>query len=237
MRVLIILSFLFIQSLGAEKENAEARKLYEQSVQTQDDNEKMALRNQIAEKFPETSYGYFSKAFIEAEQRNYESAVELYSKAIKLNSKLFPAFGNRGEIYMKEFKDLQKAGKDFDSMIKLEPKNAEGYMRKCTVLFEQKKFNDALKLCDSAVQLAKDNALVYNTRGIVYANLKKLKQAHSDFSKAIELNESLVPAFWMRGRVSIELKNKGNACEDFKRASDMGSEEGRNFHSEFCTGE
>jgi tetratricopeptide (TPR) repeat protein len=65
-------------------------------------------------------------------EENADSAIDLYSKAIKINPKFVKAYNNRGIAYIwKKKYDLAIA--DFTKAIELDPKNAKAYNNRAIV--------------------------------------------------------------------------------------------------------
>ena len=58
-------------------------------------------------------------------------------------------------------------------------------------LFNQGRYDEAIKECTEAIELAPNFAEAYSNRGIAYVQKGELDQAIADFDKAIELDPDL----------------------------------------------
>ena len=79
----LLISFLvlttFLISSYSWSQEITPEDLFEKSLNTKDTAERRILREEIVEKYPETEYGYFSKAYLESLRKHHEEAVRLYT--------------------------------------------------------------------------------------------------------------------------------------------------------------
>ena len=109
------------------------------------------------------AYTYFYKGFAchnrvdkatteNLKQKEYESAIEHYTKAIELKSDLTGAYMNRGDVYA-EKSDFDSAIKDYNMAIKHKPDYAAAYNNRGLAYVEKSDFDSAIKDFDTAIQL------------------------------------------------------------------------------------
>ena len=138
--------------------NKGGKDLFEKALKTEDTTEKRILREEIAEKYPETEYGYFSKAYLVSLRGHDEEAVRLYTKAIEIEPDFAFAYCNRGDAY-KEMKDYSNAIKDFTKAIELNPNDTFAYYNRGLAYAETDNFSQACSDWQKAYQLGHKPAL------------------------------------------------------------------------------
>ncbi|CAN5314045.1 hypothetical protein BH10BAC1_BH10BAC1_06250 [soil metagenome] len=97
--------------------------------------------------------GYNNIAFfIKFEEKDYEGAIVLFDKAIKLNPEFAYAYSNRGYAKMK-LNDLKGARKDILKSLEISPENSYAYKTYAQLLFAEKKDKEACEKLKKANQL------------------------------------------------------------------------------------
>lgn len=76
--------------------------------------------------------------------KDYDQALESYTKAIDLNPKNTAAYFNRALVYLKQFK-YKRAAEDCDKAILLQPEYTKAYHRRALALMELKEYDKALE--------------------------------------------------------------------------------------------
>ena len=82
----------------------------------------------------------------------------------------------------------ERAIKDYDLMIKREPKDAGHYNNRAVAYNRLEQHQRAIEDYDKAIQLSPNYALAYNNRGISYRRLDQYTKADADKAKACSLN-------------------------------------------------
>ena len=59
--------------------------------------------------------------------KDYQKALEYYTKEIKLNPSDATAYRNRADLYASQLQDLDKALEDYNKAVSVEPKNSINY--------------------------------------------------------------------------------------------------------------
>jgi len=126
---------------------------------------------------------YFNRAWLFEYKREYQRALQDYTKAIELNKSMKDAYFNRGVLYtgMKKF---EEALKDFSEVIKLEPSAADGYCNRGNIHFRMGKpdlaladYNAGLKADPNDADLLYNRAVVQLTKGDKAAATEDLKNS------------------------------------------------------------
>lgn len=76
------------------------------------------------------------------QSKDYDSAVECYTKAIELDGNNHVYYSNRSAAYLSKG-DAQNALKDADSCVQVKPSWAKGYSRKGAALHSLKRYEEA----------------------------------------------------------------------------------------------
>lgn len=133
-----------------------------------------------------------------AEQKNYECAIENYSKAIKTNPANAEAYNGRGWAYLEKDK-FDRAVEDCSRAIALNPDFAEAYTCRGRARGAQDEYDSSFSDCDKAIELKADYAEAYACRGSAEFWQDKYLQSFNDCDKAIKLKPDLAKAYACRG--------------------------------------
>lgn len=152
---------------------------------------------------------YFGRAISHMLVRNFDSAVEDLSAAIRLSPDFALAYFARAmAMYRKsaveqisstdaakssqiaatrERHDIRIAIADLDKVVELSPNLVYAYYNKGTIYLEHNDFTSAISCFTSAINLRADFGEAYYNRGIAYIQLGNNERGMSDLSKAGEL--------------------------------------------------
>jgi tetratricopeptide (TPR) repeat protein len=150
-------------------------------------------------------------------KKDYDGAIENYSKAIELNPKDDAALVNRGCSYSLKGDDHQ-AFIDFNKAIELNPHNAYAYINRGDIYFDETEYDLAIIDYNNAIQANPELAVAYYKRGRFYSFFncsiddkiwdtfrKKDKnnydRAMRDFNKTIMLDPQYSNAYSSRGHL------------------------------------
>ncbi|MGB7126917.1 MAG: tetratricopeptide repeat protein [Methylovirgula sp.] len=153
---------------------------------------------------------------IACQNRAYERAVQLISKAISMNPSVAAAHSNLG-VALKELQRTEEALVSYDKAIALKPDYAEAHHNRGLVLKELGRPEEALLSYDKAISLTPDCEAFYH-RGNALAELKRFEEALVSYDKAIALNPIYADAHFNRGNALKELGRAGEALISFERA-------------------
>lgn len=98
-------------------------------------------------------------------------------------------------------------------------------------LYEEAKYEMALKVCDRAIELAPNYSHAYVMRGRIYSALKEEDKALTNFSRAIELEPNLLGVRLLRGRVYYERQEYEKSLADYDRAIEIYPNNGNAYNS------
>src|SRR5215475_3561236 len=131
-----------------------------------------------------------AKADADLNAGNIESAIAEYNQILTLN--LTPQVASivvmrRGNCYYGKH-DVERAIKDYDQALRLDPRNAAAYDNRANALDARGDWDDARKDYDESLRLNPRNPYAYLNRGALLAEHGELSGALSDYAKALELN-------------------------------------------------
>ena len=100
--------------------------------------------------------------------------------------RLAAAYHHRGHAY-RELGDLERATKDFDSAIEIEPLSNLSRCARAVTKLNLGEYESALRDLDAALELDPDNAGALHSRGVARGNLGKPADAIADFDRSLRL--------------------------------------------------
>ncbi len=141
---------------------------------------------------------------------NLQEAEHCYEQAIRCQPSWFPlAHYNLAGIYLKRGK-LDAALSQCDAAISADPKFARAYLRKGTILAQQKRFSEAIALFERALKLEPEMAMAYNNLGLAYQAMGRLTEARNAFQKAIDLDTDDLASAYAHNNLGNLLRQQGD---------------------------
>jgi tetratricopeptide (TPR) repeat protein len=136
----------------------------------------------------------------------YEEAVALCNKALTLD--LSPIVASyvtmmRGECFWVQA-DYDRADRDFDEALKLNPQNALAYVERGLSLTDRGELDDALKDYAEAIRIDPQEYTAYCYRGFTLFYEGEFKDALINFGKALEINSGRPEAYLCRAELHIQ---------------------------------
>ena len=173
-----------------KKQMAELKQNYHSS----NENQRAEIKNSIAQ-----NSKYFS-ALVELEQgnkfyfgKNYQMAIENYSRAIKLNPNFAEAYNNRGNAYFL-LQQYSKAQQDLQNAAQLNKFDARIHNNLGSAYLLQNLYDAAINEYTQAINLNPNFFTAYYNRALAYCYAGKFQEALPDSERAIQLNPSSVEA-------------------------------------------
>ena len=137
---------------------------------------------------------------IATQTKQWQIALELFSKASQINPVNVNVFCNKG-IVLKELGYLAQALVSLNNAINLNVNHAESYMNRGLVLKRLNRLDDALKDLTRAIELRCDYAEAYSNYASALESLDKLDDALVSYNQAIAINPRLYEAYCNRGNL------------------------------------
>ena len=124
---------------------------------------------------------------------------------------------NRGLTYG-EKGDYDRAIKDFNMAIDLNPHYAYAYNNRGAAYRSKGNFDRAIEDCSKAIKLKSNYAEPYSNRGAAYREKGEIDRAIADYDKAIDLKPDFVEAHYNRGIAYGEKGDYDRAIQDYTKA-------------------
>jgi PQQ-dependent catabolism-associated CXXCW motif protein len=179
--------------------------------------------------WPDPVYYYNSGASYAA-NKQYDNAVEDFTRAISINPRYAEAYLQRGRAYLSKedyslaMVDLAKAAEldpqkkaEVDAILR-DPKIANGYVVRGRAFYDKKKYDSAIEEFDKAVAIAPENAAAYYNRGRAYYAKENYPKAIEDLGQVIKIDPKNTQAFNMRGNAYYGATDYTNAIESYGQA-------------------
>ena len=148
----------------------------------------------------ERAEAFFKQGFEHLiEEKDYESAIEDFNQAIRLNPKYSRAYNGRGLAYSGQG-DYGRAIADYNESLRLN--NSEPwlvYRNRGNVYLDQEDYGRAIADYNEAIRLNPNYAHAYNSRGLAYSRQGDEGRAIADYNEAIRLNPDLAIPYNNRG--------------------------------------
>jgi tetratricopeptide (TPR) repeat protein len=140
---------------------------------------------------------------IHAIAKDFEMALELLSKAIKLNPANPQYFFNRGNVYFESGR-CNESLSDFDRSLLIDSKNPDAWLAKGNVLKELGEFQAALTSYEKALSIAPNFYKALVNKGAVLIDLSKYDDAEIALRRAIAINKDFPDPYL---NLAIALRN------------------------------
>ena len=154
---------------------------------------------------------------IASQEKNYQLAVDLITKAIEIYPDN-PAFHSNLGLALKELKEFDAAISSFKKAISIQPDFAEAYANCGNTLQLLKRFEDAIVNYDKAISIRPDFASFYFNRGNIFYEMNKYPAAIENYEKAISFQPDLTTAYVKCGNVLYGIKQYEAALEYYDKA-------------------
>ncbi len=169
-------------------------------------------------------FGALSLLGVAAHQnRAYERAAELFSKAIAANPDAPQTYYNRG-IALQALSRFQEALVSYNKAIVRKPDHAEAYSNRGIVLGALGRLQDALASCDKALACKPDFAQAHFNRGNALQALGRFADALVSYDKASTLtggaahDPGFADVYFQRGNALHALRRTEEALADWEKA-------------------
>ena len=158
-----------------------------------------------------------------ADQGEYESAAEEFTRAIALEDSTSTFYSNRAWTYRKTG-NYRQAVLDYDKAIELDPEDADSYSARGLTHYDLGDPWRAITDFERAIDLEPGIATYYGNRALAYRDTEDYDQAIEDYTKGIDLEPDDASFHLGRALVYVEIKNYQGAQADLDRAAELDPE-------------
>lgn len=163
-----------VKIYAAEKNTSLSNKNEEEAIDLGEDN-------------PDV-YIALSEAYSNPKIKNYDKAIELLNRGLKINSKYTPTLIALGKVYLQKANGTD-AAKNFQDAIDIDPANAEALTLKAKIYILVNNYNEGTSLLNEAISKDPTYAPAYYELAEMNSNLKDYSKASEYFGKYIEASE------------------------------------------------
>lgn len=180
----------------------------------------VSLFSECLESFQTDSvYNYIGSSYYKLGE--FDSAIENYTEAIKINKDNQYALINRGLTYC-ELGEYKKALDDCNKVIEIDPYNEIAYNNRGYVYHKLKEHKKALDDLNKAIEIDNELYLAYWGRGEVYQVMEYYNKAISDYDEFLSYKDTS-RVYYNRGTCYYYLKKYDKAIKDFTKAIGLDS--------------
>ncbi len=168
---------------------------------------------------PETKHASIGKEYYD--NKNYDSAIVYFTKAIENDSNNAMLYVERGKAKSK-LSNHREAMTDFNSAIELDTALAVAYFKRGNCKSDLKDTRGAIKDYKQAIKFNPSYAKAYYNMAVMEIRLKNYFVAVKHYDKVIELEPKWAMAYYNRGIYKMKIGMQDSACEDFSKAGELG---------------
>ncbi len=168
------------------KEICEAYEVLCDSVQRTEYDQNLNPTHKPSQKPGKSPQDYYVRAVTKALEKDYQGAIEDYTKAIELNPDLVEAYIKRGATRYK-MGDARGALTDCNQALRINPNLSEAYYYQGRARYRLGYTQAAIEAYTQAIAREPDCAQAYYHRGLANNDLKEFVNAAEDLQKAAEL--------------------------------------------------
>jgi tetratricopeptide (TPR) repeat protein len=163
-------------------------------------------------------------------RRDYECAIENYSKAIRAGTNNTEAYVGRAWAYLDKNK-YDDVITDCNKALELNSDNAEAYAARGWARYYKDDFDQSFSDCDKAIELKSDLAEAYACRGVAQVKQDSYARGFRDCDKAIKLKADFAPAYNCRGMANSAQNNFKEALKDYDKAIQLKPDYARAYNN------
>lgn len=148
-------------------------------------------------------------------QRDHESALNFFNRAIQLDVRFGYAYCLKGHEYI-YCDQLVKAKTCYEAALKIDQNHFHTWWGLGNVSLKQEKYDKALEYFSKANQLNSKNSIIYSYIGIVYEKMEKNQEALAAFKKSEELNPKALMTRFNKTQIYYKLGDYSNALVELE---------------------
>jgi tetratricopeptide (TPR) repeat protein len=163
---------------------------------------------------------YWKRGVVAGRSGNHRAAVDYFTKALAIDSKLAKAYRDRGWERV-ALHDWKGAIADTSEAVKLMPDDALAYENRAAALAGAGDWNGAVQDYTRALDASPHDPEIYVMRAEARANADDLSGAVADLDRAIFIYPDSAKAYRLRSRMKQQLGDERGADEDFQKAKTL----------------
>jgi tetratricopeptide (TPR) repeat protein len=161
--------------------------------------------------------GFYEKGVAALKSGDQASAVDYFSRALKIDPDDAGAHINRG-IALEQRQEYDRALADYNEGIRLDPDSPESYYNRGLYFFHRQEYDRALADLNEAIKRDPQMVDYLLERGSLYGVKKDWDRAVADFTEAIRLDPQKLDAYTGRGLAYEHRRDLQKALADYSEA-------------------
>ena len=214
--------------------------------QSEDLTDQTLARAEAAAWSGDSPKAYFIRALYESENKQFNSSLSSYSKAVKsadeaASQRELLQFADYYNAYYLMNRGVLRADMiefiaSIESNVQVLSMDDTGNTRARVKdqVSRSYDYTDAIDDMEAAVKILPDLPYLYFNLGNLYCLSKEHVKSIENYTKAIELYASMGDAYFNRGLVLIYLKDKEKGCIDLSRAGELGVQDAYGVIKKYC---
>ncbi len=174
----------------------------------------------------------YNLAYEEIELREYEKAIELYTLAIKEDSKDTNSYINRGTLYFK-LKSYDEAYNDFMQALALDTMNSNVFAHLGDLKLEIEEFDLAIGFYKKTTSIYPNNPQIYCNSAFAKNKLNNKEGAIDDYEKAVQYDPSFTKAYFNKAMLQQEVGDFEAAISSYQKVI---ARDNRNIDAHYNSG-
>jgi len=177
---------------------------------------------------PRSAGAFLDRGFLFFERRDFETALQEFTEAIRMDPNLASAYLMRGLTRYRRG-DFTGAIADYTQAIRLDPDWAIAYNNRGLAHDGRGEFAQAISDFTQAIRLNPNFASAFSNRGNAHLSRSEFDSAFADYNQAIRLNPDHPDAHFNRGTAHLSRGEFGRAIADFTVAIRLNPNDHRAF--------
>lgn len=166
---------------------------------------------------PGTADAYRKRGFERLSVRDYQGAIEDYTRALELDPNSAIACNDRGVAFF-SLGAQPAAIEDYTKALQLDPNQAAYYFNRAFARFNLKDYRGAIEDYSQVIRLSPEYTDAYFHRADAYRLLGEYQSAVDDYTQVLQVNSEDPVSYNNRGLARYELGNRQLAIEDYTQA-------------------
>lgn len=132
-----------------------------------------------------SSKAYNNRAVLFRNEKDYQKAIEYYTKAVRLNVVDHEGYTHRGNIYF-DLRQLDSAYADYKKSLSIKPDYYPALDNLGALYSLRGQYDSAVIYLNRALSINPDYGPAYRNRGLVYAQMGRNEEAIKDFERSLQ---------------------------------------------------
>ena len=167
-----------------------------------------------------SSKAYDNRAVLFRDEKNYQKAIEYYTKAIHINVIDHEGYTNRGNVYF-DLKQYDSAFQDFQKALSIKPDYYTAMDNLGALYGLRGQFDSAIIYLTRALSIKPDYAPAYRNRGLAYAQSGRNEEAIKDFEESLKTQPDDPDIINFIGACYLALKKYDQALSNINKAIEL----------------